>query len=205
MNFIAPDVNIISFLPEILLLLSGTALLFLPNSLGRGTAIPVSAATAIIFQCLVIPVMWGRDIAGFNSLIVRDNFSILFQTMVGATALLAVAFSHYYLKQRRVSEGEYYGLILYAVVGMNVMIAARDLLVIFLGMEILSLALYVLVGFFRDIDISMEATVKYFLLGSFSSALFLLGVAFFSELSARPALTMLRQQSNSQVSISCCS
>ena len=179
MNFVTPDVNIISFLPEILLLLVGTVLLFLRSRLGRGTAIPMSAAAAIILQGLTILVLWGNNVAGFDALIVRDNFSILFQTMVGATALLAVAFSHYYLKQRKVSEGEYYALILYAVVGMNVMIAGRDLLVIFLGMEVLSLSLYILVGFFRDVDQSMEATVKYFLLGAFSSAIFLLGIVFF--------------------------
>lgn len=179
MNFTAPNVNIISFLPEIILLLSGTALLFFRNRTGQGKAIPGIAAAAIILQGLVIPTWWGNNMAGFNSLIVRDNVSILFQTMIGATALLAVAFSHYYLKERKTSEGEYYALILYAVVGMNVMIAGRDLLVIFLGMEILSLSLYVLVGFFRDSNESMEATVKYFLLGTFSSALFLLGVAFF--------------------------
>ncbi len=179
MNFSAPNVNIISFLPEILLLLSGTALLFFRNRAVQGKVIPGIAAAAIILQGLMIPTLWGNNIAGFNSLIVRDNFSILFQMMVGATALLAIAFSHCYLKQRKVSEVEYYALILYAVVGMNVMIAGRDLLVIFLGMETLSLSLYVLVGFFRDINESMEATVKYFLLGAFSSALFLLGIAFF--------------------------
>ena len=74
--------------------------------------------------------------------------------------------------------GEYYALVLFAIVGMMMMATASDLLVIFVALEILSLAVYVLTGIRRDNAAGTEAAFKYFLLGAFSSAFFLYGIAF---------------------------
>src|SRR5207245_9709790 len=82
------------------------------------------------------------------------------------------------VEREQLPQGEYYALMLFALAGMMLMATASDLLVIFLALEVLSLAVYVLTGIRRDRQISTEAAFKYFLLGGFSSAFFLYGIAF---------------------------
>jgi NADH-quinone oxidoreductase subunit N len=87
-------------------------------------------------------------------------------------------FSSQVIRQDEVPKGEYYALVLFSIVGMIMMATANDLLVIFIALEILSLAVYVLTGIRRDSMAGAEAAFKYFLLGAFSSAFFLYGIAF---------------------------
>jgi NADH-quinone oxidoreductase subunit N len=185
-----PVVNIVSFLPEIILLAVGSSLLFIHVESNRKTILSIVAVFGILLQGLLLPFYWDKVISGFDGLISRDNLAILFQFVVIIAVSLAILFSHYYLKSDRQNAGEYYGLIFYATAGMNLMVMARDLLVIFLGMEILSLSLYILVGFFKEIREGIEATVKYFLLGAFSSAIFLLGVSFFYGITGQTDVTV---------------
>jgi NADH-quinone oxidoreductase subunit N len=91
--------------------------------------------------------------------------------------LLTLAFSGPTIERERLPGGEYYALLLFALAGMMLMATATDLLVIFLALEVLSLAVYVLTGIRRDSPASTEAALKYFLLGAFSSAFFLYGIA----------------------------
>jgi NADH-quinone oxidoreductase subunit N len=90
---------------------------------------------------------------------------------------MAVLISYHYLTNRRIHRGEYYPLILFATSGMTLLAAANDLLLVFLALEVLSLPLYVLAGFARRDDASQESALKYFLLGAFSSAFLLYGIA----------------------------
>ena len=92
--------------------------------------------------------------------------------------LLSLAFSGPTIERERLPRGEYYALMLFAIAGMMLMATATDLLVIFLALEVLSLAVYVLTGIRRDSPAATEAAFKYFLLGAFSSAFFLYGIAF---------------------------
>ena len=92
--------------------------------------------------------------------------------------MLSLAISEPTLDRERLPRGEYYALMLFASAGMMLMATASDLLLIFLALEILSLAVYVLTGLRRDSPVSIEAAFKYFLLGAFSSAFFLYGIAF---------------------------
>jgi len=191
MNFTVPDVNIISVFPEIILLITGTLLLFVPCESWRNKTVPLIASIGVILQGLAGFCMWGKGITGFDGLIARDNVSFLFQGMIGTATLVAIIFSHYYLRQNKRCSGEYYSLIIYALVGMDIMVAATDLVVIFLGMEILSLSMYVLVGFFKETSESIEASVKYFLLGGLSSAIFLFGISFFYGAWGQTGITVL--------------
>ena len=98
--------------------------------------------------------------------------------MLIVVGVLSLAISGPTIERERLPRGEYYALMLFALAGMMLMATASDLLVIFLALEVLSLAVYVLTGIRRDSPAATEAALKYFLLGAFSSAFFLYGIAF---------------------------
>jgi len=98
--------------------------------------------------------------------------------VVVAVGILTIMFSSQVVERDAIPAGEYYTLLLFSIVGMIMMATANDLLVIFVALEIMSLAVYVLTGVRRDDSRATEAAFKYFLLGAFSSAFFLYGIAF---------------------------
>jgi NADH-quinone oxidoreductase subunit N len=106
-----------------------------------------------------------------------DAFSIFFHVVVAAVTILVILSSYEYMEVQQIRAGEYYGLILFGAVGMDLMSSAMELVLIFIALEISSIATYILAGFRRRSAISSEASVKYFLLGSFATAFFLYGVA----------------------------
>ena len=113
-----------------------------------------------------------------NGLMVRDTFSIAMQFLILGAAFLCVLFSEEYLDQKKIRFGEFYPLVLWSSVGAMVMTTTHNLLVIFVGLEILSIALYVLAGMSRSEEKSEESAMKYFLLGAFASAFLLYGISF---------------------------
>jgi NADH-quinone oxidoreductase subunit N len=112
-----------------------------------------------------------------RSLVAVDGFAVFAQTVVLLATFLALLLSSSYLKREHLEGPEYFALMLCSATGMMLMTSANDLITVFLALEILSIALYVLVAFDRTRAASQEAGLKYFLLGSFSSAIFLYGVA----------------------------
>ena len=121
--------------------------------------------------------LWNRGIVGFG-VIAADNFSLFVTLVLVVVGALTLLFSSTIVERDQIPAGEYYALVLFAIVGMMMMASATDLLVIFVALEILSLSVYVLTGIRRDNMQGTEAAFKYFLLGAFSSAFFLYGVAF---------------------------
>lgn len=126
--------------------------------------------------------LWGRDMVSFG-VVSADRFGLFFVFVVIAVGVLTVLLSFSYAPREGLDHGEYYALLLFSIVGMMLMASATELLVIFLALEILSLAVYVLTGFTRHEPASVEGAVKYFLLGAFSSAFFLYGIALIYGLS----------------------
>jgi NADH-quinone oxidoreductase subunit N len=122
-------------------------------------------------------ICWDRQIVGFGGTISADGFSLLFQMVLLVALLLSVLLSESYIQQKGINHGEYYALMLFSTSGAMLMAASRELIVMFIGLEILSIALYVLSGFARTEEKSEEAAVKYLLLGAFSSGFFLYGIA----------------------------
>ncbi len=122
-------------------------------------------------------VLWTRGLTGFNGTIVADDFALLFQFILLVVAALSIALSERYIQLKGINYGEYYALLLFSTSGAMLMSASRELITIFVGLEILSIALYILSGFARTEAKSEESAMKYFLLGSFSSAFFLYGIA----------------------------
>jgi NADH-quinone oxidoreductase subunit N len=121
--------------------------------------------------------LWNRNTASFG-VIVADNFGLFVTIILVIVGILTIMFSSQVVEREGIPKGEYYSLLLFAIAGMIMMATANDLLVIFVALEILSLAVYVLTGIRRDNPLGTEAAFKYFLLGAFSSAFFLYGIAF---------------------------
>lgn len=112
-----------------------------------------------------------------SGMIALDSFRIFTNFVILLAAALFVLIAPRYLEGERMQYGEIYALVLFAAVGMMVFAGARDLMVMFIGLELMSIAVYVLTGVNRRDPRSAEAALKYFLLGAFSSAFFLFGVA----------------------------
>ena len=113
----------------------------------------------------------------FNDMFKVDNFSLFFNIIFLVSTILVALISLSYLGRDDRKQGPYYLLILLATLGMMLMAAGNELIIVFLGLELMSLSLYVLAGYFRDNPASSEAGMKYLLLGAFASAFFLYGIA----------------------------
>src|SRR6266704_590682 len=114
---------------------------------------------------------------GFWNMVNVDTFSVFFHFLVTTVTAVVILTSYEYMEVQQIRAGEYYGLILFGAVGMCLMSSAVELVLIFIALEISSISTYILAGFRRRAAISSEASVKYFLLGSFATAFFLYGVA----------------------------
>jgi NADH-quinone oxidoreductase subunit N len=113
----------------------------------------------------------------FGGMFVHDPMTVFFTLLFVAVGALAVLSSWDYLKRTKINQAEYYALLLTSIMGMIVMAASNDLVTIFIGLELMSLSLYVMVGFRRTRMESSEAALKYFLLGAFASGFLLYGIA----------------------------
>ena len=121
--------------------------------------------------------LWNHRAESFG-VVIADNYALFVIWTLIIVGILSLALSGPVVEREGLPAGEYYALMLFALSGMMLMAMATDLLVIFLALEVLSLAIYVLTGIRRDSPIAVEASFKYFLLGAFASAFFLYGIAF---------------------------
>jgi NADH-quinone oxidoreductase subunit N len=121
--------------------------------------------------------LWGAQEGAFGDSIILDNLALYFSLVFLLAAALTILSSIHYLRQAGIHEGEFYALILFATVGMMLMASANDLLVFFLGLETMSIAVYVLTGMWRASERSSEAAMKYFLMGAFATGFLLYGIA----------------------------
>ena len=181
------DVRLIT--PELVLTISAFLILglsVLPD-LGRKTWAPVLAGLACVStlaSLLSFVWMFGLEALrtpdmtiGFNGMFILDAFSIFFKVVFLLAAMLTILVSARYLEVERAHTGEYYALILFAVVGMMFLASAGDFITIFVSLETMALSFYILVGFLKTNRKSNEAALKYFLLGSFSTGIFLYGIS----------------------------
>jgi len=141
------------------------------NSLGYISFLVVIATGVIVYSQI------GQNVYSFSDMFVVDNYSVFFNLVFLLSTAIVILMSDNYVKQEGVNYGEYYTLLLFATVGMMLMVGGADLLTIFLGLEIMSISLYVLAGFTRDKVRSNEASLKYFLLGAFVTGFLLYGIA----------------------------
>jgi NADH-quinone oxidoreductase subunit N len=149
---------------------------------------PDRDAIALVGMCGLVAavaaglaLLWpdATPLGGFQDTIRGDRYALFFTTVICAGALLTLLMSVDYLREHELPAGEYHALVLLATSGMIFLVAATDLIVLFLALEIMSVAVYVLAGMFRREVRSTEAALKYFLLGAFASGFLLYGIAFF--------------------------
>jgi NADH-quinone oxidoreductase subunit N len=123
------------------------------------------------------------SLMGFGGSLIMDRFAIYFCYLFLAGAAIAILMSVKYLEIEEQNHGEFYALILFSVVGMMCMTAGYDIVLLFIGLELMAISTYILVGFLRRDRRSNEAALKYLLLGAFSSGIFAYGLSLFYGLS----------------------
>ncbi len=174
-----PAVNMTPILPEIFLSVLAMALLlinvFVPSK--QKSYIGYISFIGVVVAAVLVGAGWGQYIKGFSGSVVLDNFATFFKIIFLISAGLAILISDQYMEREECNHGELYPLILFTVVGMMLMASGTDLMTIFLGLEVMSVSLYVLAGFNRANTKSNEAGLKYFLLGAFSTGFLLYGMA----------------------------
>ncbi|MGH9632815.1 MAG: NADH-quinone oxidoreductase subunit N [Bryobacteraceae bacterium] len=169
--------DVILLLPELVLVGMALALILVARRVQRARSAAiwiVIAAVAAVFSSLVFS--GERPRTGLGGTIAGDGYAQFFHVLFGATLALVALLSVKHVDAERVPPAEYYALFLLASTGMMLAAAALDLLILYLGLELMTLCSYILVGISRDRSISNEASIKYFLLGSFASALLLYGI-----------------------------
>ena len=181
MEFIAPEVQLGGIAPELALSIAGLVLLVVHAIVGDrwgSSYVPMIAAAGFAVALYLCVAVWGESELQLAGAIALDGFATFCKATLAIFGLLTVLLSHDYLRREGLDESEFYALALFAVAGMMLMAAAADLMVMFLALETFSICLYVMVGFRRRSLAGQEGAMKYFLLGAFSSAFFLLGIAF---------------------------
>jgi NADH-quinone oxidoreductase subunit N len=164
-------------LPELVWCACGTLLMLLqPFVKSRQFFTAVAALAALAGTGLAV-VSGAYPGPGFGGLIQADGFSTFFHLLVGLVAFLVILVAGPYLDRENLQAPEFCALILFATAGMGVLSGAQELLTAFVGLEMSSIASYVLAGYRRDSLKSGESAMKYFLLGSFATAFFLYGIA----------------------------
>jgi NADH-quinone oxidoreductase subunit N len=165
--------------PVICVALAGLFALLAEAFREKGERMPIGglAVIGLVGAGVASVLLWDRHATSFG-VVTADNFSLFVNLVLVVVGLLTVVFSSQTLERDGLPVGEYYSLVLFAIVGMMLMAQATDLLLVFLALETMSIAVYVLTGLRRDQPNASEAAFKYFLLGAFASSFFLYGIAF---------------------------
>jgi NADH-quinone oxidoreductase subunit N len=175
-----PDIQFTAILPELILALLACLLFamepFVPREKKR--LLGYFSLGALAISALSLIPLWGVNISAFNGMIALDHYSFFFKVVSLAISTVVIMISFRYIEIERINLGEYYGLILFATVGMMLMPSATDLLSFYLTLELMSMSFYVLTAFMRKDPKSIEAGIKYFLTGVFTSGIILYGIAF---------------------------
>jgi NADH-quinone oxidoreductase subunit N len=194
MEISIPTFNFVVIAPEIVVLVTAllvmVADLFLPkgqkNRLAWLSLVGVLIAAGLSFY------IWDGSDPELQNMLVADGYALFLNLVILTAAALAILFSVEYANRVGLAQGEYYTLLLLSTTGMMLMAAAINLMTIFLALEILSLALYVLVGLNRAEQRSAEGALKYLLLGAFASGFLLYGMALLYGQAGTTSLAGLR-------------
>src|SRR5271157_1175211 len=171
--------DLIRFLPETILTVMGTLLMVLDPILHRHSSKAFAHLSIATLVAAIGGAVYAYTEAGpaFGGMLMVDGFATFFRVLVLVVGILTILPSYRFLARQDAETGEYHVLLIFSIAGQCLMAAANDLIIVFIGLEISSIASYVLAGYFRNDKRSNEAALKYFLLGSFATAFFLYGVA----------------------------
>jgi NADH-quinone oxidoreductase subunit N len=178
-SFTPTAIDYLRFLPEILMIVAGTLIMVMQPLLGDNKRTAFSSVTLVGFIAALVAAVAANDYPGlsFSNMLIVDGFATFFRVLVIGVGIFTVLSSSEYLRREHAASAEYYALLLFSVAGQCVMATANELIMIFIGLEISSIATYILAGYLRDDKRNNEAALKYFLLGSFATAFLLYGIA----------------------------
>lgn len=199
------NLNVEAILPELIVVVFAIAVIFVDLfTRGRSNKNQILAGVSIAGYILAFAVCllyFGNNIGSpifgtqtFNNMVVTDNLGLFFRMLSLGAALVAVLLSTQFIKDRGLAIGEYYAMIGLATSGMMFTSIATDLTSLFVGIELMSIAVYILTGFARTDKLSNEAALKYFLLGIFSTAILVYGMAWLYGMTGYTNLRMIGQK-----------
>lgn len=200
--FIQP--NLMPALPEMVMLAMACVVLvvdlFLPQD-KRGYTLLLSLLSLVLVAFSTLWVAPATSVSTFGGSFILDQLAVTLKLAVYAVTFMVFIYSRDYLKDLGIYKGEYYVLSLFAVLGMMIMISAHSFLLIYLGLELLSLSLYAMIAFNRDSVTASEAAMKYFVLGAMASGLLLYGISIFYGITGTLDITTLATVIKTQAAI----
>uniref|UniRef100_UPI00258CAC8D NADH-quinone oxidoreductase subunit N n=1 Tax=Thauera sp. TaxID=1905334 RepID=UPI00258CAC8D len=178
MNFVVPDfypaaAEIFVAVMALVIMLAST----FARSIARGLSYHLTQATLIAAAFITIFTMEGEVVYTFSNLFISDLMGDFLKLMIYFSTAVALLYGRAYLGDRKIDKPEFYLLALLMTLGMMVMVTANHMLPMYIGLEMMSLALYTMVAFDRDSARSTEAAMKYFVLGALASGLLLYGMS----------------------------
>jgi NADH-quinone oxidoreductase subunit N len=173
--------------------------LLLPAGDRRWTAVTagigVLFAAASLWRVQQIHAVQGvRGVSAFSGAVVMDPIAIFFCWLFLVATAITILMSVHYMEIEQEDHGEYYALLLFSVVGMMCMASGKDIILLFIGLELMAISTYILVGFLRRDKRSNEAALKYLLLGAFSSGIFAYGLSLFYGLTGTTEIALIGQR-----------
>ncbi len=173
--------NLLALLPELILTVGGVLIMLAEPILAPGKSRKPLGWLAIILTIAAGAASWYQlrlgTLTAFSGSIQVDAFSVFFHLVIASVVLVTLLSSLDYFASNTTYAGEFFALVLFGAVGMMLMTSSVELLMVFIGLEISSISTYILAGFRKGKAVGSEASIKYFLLGSFATAFFLYGIA----------------------------
>lgn len=177
-SFVPTGSDYVRLLPEIVLSVFGILVMMLEAvSKGKRAYLAYIALSGIVIAFVLNIAAYNNPGTAFQQMVVVDAYATFFRGLVLVVGALCILASISYLDRENAQGGEYYALILFSLVGQCTLATAADLIMVFIGLEISSIATYILAGYLRDDRRNNESALKYFLLGSFATAFLLYGIA----------------------------
>ena len=195
-----PVEDLLTILPELLVVFAACLLLVLdpvtPSS-KKDLLAWMSLGTLILCFLVTIGDLNERHFA-FSNLVIVDSYAAFWKLLLYLVSGMTILLSMTYLKEEQIDLAEYYGFILLSLAGMMIMVSGADLLTIYLGIELMSISLYIMAGFKRFEARSIESSAKYFVLGSFSSGILLYGISLLFGYAGSTRLVVIAEAVNAR-------
>jgi len=195
-----PLADLVTILPEIIVVVAACALLVLDpiTPASKKDFLAWMSLAALVVCFFVTMSNMTERVYAFSDLVIVDPYSSFWKLLLYVVSGLTILLSLTYLKEEGIDLAEFYGFILLSLVGMMVMVSGADLLTIYLGIELMSISLYVMVGFKRFEARSVESSAKYFILGAFSSGILLYGISLLYGIAGSTRLVEIAEAVNTR-------
>jgi len=172
--------NLLCIYPEVIMTVFGLVMVVL-DVMTKGEKKSMVGYFGIAFILITVLISWppvGKKFLGFSNMVMWDSYSFVFFLIFGIAYTLTALGSVSYLKDNGILKGEFYSIMFFSIIGMMFMVSAFDLTVFYAGLETMAISMYILAGFNKRCAKSTEAGIKYFIIGAFSSGIFLYGLTF---------------------------